>query len=69
MISTLNRPNGLVFSNKEKANVLAENSEKAYHLTERDVNKTFTKAKNTRINVDKIIYVSPREVKKAIPQT
>ena len=76
-IPTLHGPGGLVFTDEEKANVLAENLKKVHHLTvnlesaddERRVHEIYNNIKQTDVNVDEINFVSPKEVKKAIKRT
>lgn len=75
--STLHSTNGLVFSDKDKAEALANNFERVHHLTEDDgdkatetkVNKTYIDIKNQNINLDDINLTSPREILKAIKKT
>ena len=76
-VPTLHGPRGLVFTDKEKADTLAEQFERVHHLTEdfgdeqteRAVHGVYNLVKGGEVLVDDIDYVSPREVKKIIKQT
>ena len=76
-IRCLHGPNGLVYSDQQKAEVLADNFEKVHHLTEnfgedifeRKVAEEVQKIKETPVDLNEIKYVSPREIKKAIKKT
>lgn len=77
MIPTLNGPNGPVFTDNEKANVLAENFERVHHLTENFgdddtenvVNHTYTEIKSEPIDINDVELTSPKEVLEAINKT
>ncbi|CAG5092721.1 Protein of unknown function [Cotesia congregata] len=75
--STLHSTSGLVFSDEEKAESLAENFEKVHHLTEDDrdyetekqVNKTYVEIMRENIDTDDIDLTSSKEIFKAIKKT
>lgn len=76
-IPTLHGPNGLVFSDSDKANVLAQNFEKVHHLTELDgdedfekiVQDTYNTIKSQPIDENSIQLTSPSEISQAIKKT
>lgn len=76
-IPTLHGPNGLVFTDTEKANVLAENFEQVHHLTENDgdvetetlINNTYEEIINTCVDKDDVKLTTPHEIVKAIKKT
>lgn len=70
----LHGPNGLVFSEQEKADLLAENFEKVHHQTEdfgddetdSEVKLLYDKLVSEQVSAENIKFVSPSEVRKAI---
>lgn len=70
-IPTLHGPNGLVSSNEEKAETIADIFERVHYLTqdfsdkttERTVNREFTFIQHTQINTDNIKPVTAKEIK------
>lgn len=68
---------GLVYTDKEKANTLASNFEKVHHLTENMgrediktmVNDTCRRIDGEIIDLESINYTSPKEIRAAIKKT
>ena len=73
-IPTLHGPNGLVYTNKEKADVLADNFEKVHSLTKdfgnkkisKNVKKRYKKIKDKKVNLGTIKLTSPKEIQNII---
>ncbi|CAD6232618.1 GSCOCG00006977001-RA-CDS, partial [Cotesia congregata] len=76
-IPTLHGPQGLAFTDKEKANVLAEYFEQVHHLTEHESDETTENLVNTEydhitdtiIDSNSIKLISPREIRNIIKKT
>lgn len=76
-IPTLHSTNGLVFEDKEKTEVIANQFEKVHTLTKdfstyefnREIKKKYKKILRKTFNEDEIDFIFPREIKKAIKST
>ena len=76
-IPALHGPRGIVFTDREKANVLADQFERVHHLTEdfsdreteRMVRQEYKAVKESEIFLDEIEFIAPREVFKIIKLT